>query len=45
MREYLLIQKLSKKNNLFFAIRGKNTDGHKFVKEAIKQRSYKISGK
>jgi len=24
-----------KKNNLFFAIRGKNTDGHKFAKEAI----------
>ena len=25
-----------KKNNLFFAIRGKKTDGHKFVKEAIR---------
>ena len=25
-----------KKNNLFFAIRGKNTDGHKFAKQAIK---------
>ena len=24
-----------KKNNLFFAIKGKNTDGHKFVKEAV----------
>jgi len=24
-----------KKNNLFFAIKGKNIDGHKFVKEAI----------
>jgi len=24
-----------KKNNLFFAIKGKNTDGHKFVKKAI----------
>lgn len=29
--------KTIKKNNLFFAIRGKNTDGHKFVKEAIKK--------
>ena len=26
-----------KKNNLYFAIKGKNTDGHKFVKEAIKK--------
>ena len=26
-----------KKNNLFFAIKGKNTDGHKFVKEAIRK--------
>ena len=29
--------KTIKKNNLFFAIRGKNTDGHKFAKEAIKK--------
>tara|TARA_B100000686_G_scaffold331862_1_gene395939 strand:- start:372 stop:3227 length:2856 start_codon:yes stop_codon:yes gene_type:complete len=29
--------KTIKKNNLFFAIQGKNTDGHKFVKEAIKK--------
>ena len=27
--------KTIKKNNLFFAIRGKNTDGHKFAKEAV----------
>ena len=26
-----------KKNNLFFAIRGKKTDGHKFVNEAIRK--------
>jgi len=26
-----------KKNNLFFAIKGKNTDGHKFVKDAIRK--------
>ena len=25
-----------KKNNLFFSIRGKNVDGHKFVKQALK---------
>jgi len=29
--------KTIKKNNLFFAIRGKKTDGHKFVREAIKK--------
>jgi murE/murF fusion protein len=29
--------KTIKKNNLFFAIRGKNKDGHSFVKEAIKK--------
>jgi murE/murF fusion protein len=29
--------KTIKKNNLFFAIHGKNTDGHNFVKEAIKK--------
>ena len=29
--------KTIKKNNLFFAIRGKNTDGHKFVKKAVKK--------
>ena len=29
--------KTLKKNNLFFAIKGKNKDGHKFVKEAIKK--------
>ena len=33
--------KTIKKNNLFFAIRGKNTDGHKFVKEAIKKGAIK----
>ena len=26
-----------KKNNLFFAIKGKNTDGHKYVKEAFRK--------
>ncbi len=30
-----------KKNNLFFAIKGKNTDGHKFAKEAIKKGAIK----
>jgi len=30
-----------KKNNLFFAIKGKNTDGHKFAKEAIKRGAIK----
>ena len=30
--ECLLIPKLLKRNNLFFAIRGKKNDGHKFVK-------------
>ena len=30
-----------KKNNLFFAIQGKNTDGHKFAKEAIKKGAIK----
>ena len=29
--------KTIKKNNLFFAIRGKNIDGHKFAKEAVKK--------
>ena len=29
--------KTLKKNNLFFAIRGKNTDGHNFAKEALKK--------
>jgi len=29
--------KTIKKNNLFFAIRGKKTDGHKFVRQAIKK--------
>ena len=33
--------KTIKKNNLFFAIRGKNTDGHKFVKEAIRKGAIK----
>ena len=33
--------KTIKKNNLFFALRGKNTDGHKFVKEAIKKGAIK----
>ena len=33
--------KTIKKNNLFFAIRGKNTDGHKFVKEAFKKGAIK----
>ena len=31
-----------KKNNLFFAIRGKNTDGHNFTKVAIKKGAAKI---
>ena len=30
-----------KKNNLFFAIEGKNKDGHKFVKEAFKKGAIK----
>ena len=29
--------KTIKKNDLFFAIRGKKNDGHKFVKEAIRK--------
>ena len=33
--------KTIKKNDLFFAIRGKKTDGHKFVKEAIKKGAIK----
>ena len=33
--------KTIKKNNLFFAIKGKNTDGHKFVKEAIRKGALK----
>jgi len=33
--------KTLKKNNLFFAIQGKNTDGHNFVKEAIKKGAIK----
>ena len=34
--------KTIKKNNIFFAIRGKNTDGHKFAKEAIKKGAIKL---
>jgi len=34
--------KTIKKNNLFFAIKGKNTDGHKFALEAIKKGATKI---
>ena len=30
-----------KRKNLFFALRGKNTDGHKYVKEAIKKGAIK----
>ena len=33
--------KTIKKNNLFFAIRGKKTDGHNFIKEAIKKGAVK----
>ena len=33
--------KTIKKNNLFIAIRGKNTDGHKFVKEALEKGAIK----
>ncbi len=33
--------KTIKKNNLFFAIRGKKTDGHNFVKQAIKKGAIK----
>jgi len=33
--------KTIKKNNLFFAIHGKNSDGHNFVKEAIKKGAIK----
>ena len=31
-----------KKNNLFFALKGKNTDGHNFIKEAIKKGAIKL---
>ena len=31
-----------KKNNLFFAIEGKNTDGHKFAKEAAEKGAIKL---
>ena len=41
----LLTTRTIKKNNLFFAIEGKNTDGHKFAKEAIRKRSHKIDSK
>ena len=34
--------KTLKKNNLFFAIRGKNNDGHNFAKEAVKKGAIKI---
>jgi len=33
--------KTIKKNNLFFAIKGKKTDGHKFIKEAINKGAIK----
>ena len=33
--------KTIKKNNLFFAIHGKKTDGHKFVKEAVRKGAIK----
>ena len=33
--------KTIKKNNLFFAIRGKNTDGHKFIEEAFRKGAIK----
>ena len=33
--------KIIKKNDLFFAIKGKNTDGHNFVKEAISKGALK----
>ena len=33
--------KTIKKNNLFFAIRGNNTDGHHFIKEAIRKGAIK----
>jgi len=34
--------KTIKKNNLFFAIKGKNVDGHNFTKEAIKKGAAKL---
>ena len=34
--------KTAKKNNLFFAIHGKNNDGHKFAKEAVKKGVVKL---
>ena len=34
--------KTLKKNDLFFAIQGKNTDGHKFSKEALKRGAIKL---
>ena len=36
-----LIKKTIKENNLFFAICGKKTDGHKFVKEAVRKGAIK----
>ena len=41
----LLTTKTIKKNNLFFAIKGKNTDGHKFAKEAVEKGAIKIDSK
>tara|TARA_B100000029_G_scaffold114314_1_gene106813 strand:+ start:5140 stop:7986 length:2847 start_codon:yes stop_codon:yes gene_type:complete len=34
--------KTIKKNNLFFAIKGKKTDGHNFIKEAIRKGAAKL---
>ena len=34
--------KTIKKNNIFFSIKGKNTDGHKFAKEAFKKGAEKL---
>ena len=34
--------KTTKKNDLFFAIRGKNNDGHNYIKEALKKGACKL---
>ena len=42
MMVFQLILKILKKNNLFFAIKGKKIDGHNFSKEAIKKGAIKL---
>ena len=44
--EFLLTLKSVKKGNLFFAIKGKNNDGHNYLNEAIlKGASYCVISK